>query len=53
MMDELICFCYGYTEEDIKRDLIDNKGRSSILESVAEARKKGTCECEEKHPQKR
>ena len=52
-MADQICYCYGYTEEDIKHDLIVNKGRSSILERVAEARKNGTCECDEKHPQKR
>ena len=52
-MEDLVCYCYNFTHKDIEHDLIINKGESSILEKIAEARKSGICECDEKHPQKR
>jgi len=52
-MAELVCYCHELTREDIKNDLIANKGRSTILERIAESRKNGLCECDDKHPQKR
>ena len=39
-MNELICYCFSFTYKDIERDLILNKGKSSILDKIAEARQK-------------
>jgi hypothetical protein len=50
---KLICYCHGYTEADIIADIKRNKGKSSILQQIKEARKNNTCRCDEKHPQKR
>jgi hypothetical protein len=51
-MSETVCYCFGYTEEDIKKDYIDN-GRSIILERIIEEKKKGNCRCEKTNPNKR
>jgi len=52
-MSDLVCFCYGYSKEDIVNDVVNNKGKSLILETITDARKKGICECDYKHPEKR
>jgi hypothetical protein len=48
-----ICYCFGYSEEDIVRDVVENNGTSSILESIMNEKKKGTCRCETTHPLRR
>ncbi len=48
-----ICYCFGYSEEDIVRDVIENGGISSILERILNEKKKGTCNCKFNHPQGR
>lgn len=53
MKRKLICYCFGYTEEDIIRDVFENKGGSSILERIMVEKKKGTCNCKFNHPQGR
>jgi len=50
---KLICYCHGYTEADIIADVKRNKGESSIMRQIIEARKNNTCQCDEKHPEKR
>ncbi len=50
---KLICYCHGYTEADIIADLKRNKGKSTIMEQIIEARKNNTCKCDEKHPERR
>jgi hypothetical protein len=40
MKKELICYCFGYSEEDIIRDLKENRGISSILEKILNEKKK-------------
>lgn len=52
-MSETICYCFGYTAEDIRQDVRRNGGRSLILERIADERKKGMCRCAELNPQKR
>jgi hypothetical protein len=52
-MKELICYCFEYTEQDILDDLNRNKGKSSILAKIAEARKSNNCRCDVQHPEKR
>lgn len=53
MVNILICYCFEYTEADIQNDLLENNGRSLILEQITEARKNNTCKCDVKHPEKR
>ncbi len=53
MKSPIICYCFGYTEADIESDVLKNHCRSLILETVAEARSTLTCQCDDKHPEKR
>ncbi|NJD55862.1 MAG: BFD-like (2Fe-2S) protein [Nitrospirae bacterium] len=48
--ENLICYCFGYTEEDIVKDVMENRGASSILERILSEKKKGTCRCGTTHP---
>jgi hypothetical protein len=50
---KMICYCFGYTEADIIADVLNHHRRSTILERVAEARRTLTCQCDDKHPEKR
>jgi len=49
-MANQICYCFGYSEEDIIRDVLDNKGVSTILARIANEKKKGGCNCGTNHP---
>ncbi len=51
-MDDLICYCFGYTATDIEED-IRRHGLSTILEKILSEKKAGTCQCAVKHPQGR
>lgn len=51
-MNELICYCFAYTREDIWKDVMDN-GRSLILEKILTEKKFGRCECGIKNPKGR
>ncbi|QJA06526.1 BFD-like (2Fe-2S) protein [Thermosulfurimonas marina] len=51
-MGELICYCFGYTYEDLKEDF-RRHGRSTILEKILAAKKAGACECAHKNPKGR
>ncbi|MBS1113191.1 MAG: hypothetical protein H6Q92_954 [Nitrospirae bacterium] len=53
MDKKLICYCFGYSEEDIIRDVNENKGRSSILEKIVNEKKLGACRCVTTHPLRR
>ena len=53
MATDLICFCFGYSEEDIVRDVRENKGNSLILERILSEKKKGACNCKNNHPEGR
>ena len=50
MKIKLICYCFGYSEEDIVRDVQENMGTSSIMERIQNEKKKGTCNCTRNHP---
>ena len=50
--DELVCFCFGYTREDIETDFIQHR-RSLILEKIAAEKKTGGCDCVKKNPRGR
>ncbi len=49
----IICYCFCYSEADIVEDVLKNQGQSLILERVAEARRTLTCQCDDRHPEKR
>ncbi len=49
-MTNKICYCFGYREEDIIRDVLANKGNSSILELIVNEKKKDGCNCRTNHP---
>lgn len=49
-MNELICYCFNYSEEDIEQDVRKNNGHSAILEKVRAAKEAGACRCFETNP---
>ena len=51
-MKNLICYCFGYTAEDIRQDLTVN-GRSLLMEKIEAAKKFGSCQCALKNPKGR
>ena len=51
-MTALVCYCFKYTEEDIRKDFEVN-GRSTILEKIWEEKKFGNCQCAVKNPKGR
>jgi len=53
MEKNLICYCFGYSEEDIVRDVVENSGTSSILQRILNEKKKGSCNCKVNHPEAR
>ena len=51
-MQDLICYCFGYTALDIEQDISEN-GRSTLMERIVAEKKKGGCQCSEKNPKGR
>ena len=51
-LNQLICYCFDYTEEDIRKDMLAN-GRSMILEEIKLAKQIGGCQCHIKNPKGR
>jgi len=49
----LICYCFGYSEEDINKDVLENNGISLILERILSEKKTGGCNCKTNHPRGR
>jgi hypothetical protein len=52
MSENLICYCFNYTEEDIKTDYIEN-GQSTIMLRLMGEKKNGKCNCESTNPKGR
>jgi len=48
-MQEIVCHCFGYTAEDIKKDALGN-GRSTILARIVAEKAAGGCQCAVKNP---
>jgi hypothetical protein len=48
-VDNLVCYCFGYTGDDIKKDFLAN-GRSLIMEKIMEEKKAAGCDCAAKNP---
>lgn len=51
-MEELVCYCFGYSAADIEEDVRLN-GRSTILEKILSEKKAGACQCAVKNPKGR
>jgi hypothetical protein len=49
ILDNLICYCFKHTKDDIEKDFIKNK-RSLIMEKIIDEKKAGGCSCVEKNP---
>ena len=52
MNSPMVCYCFGYTEEDIRNDFLRH-GRSLIMERIAAEKKRHGCNCRETNPQGR
>jgi len=50
--NELICYCFGYSVNDIEVDAMTN-GRSLILEKIRSEKRVGGCNCADKNPKGR
>ena len=45
MSQDLICYCFNYTADDIKNDFHEN-GQSTIMTRIMNEKKNGKCNCE-------
>jgi len=52
-MNDLICYCFEYSADDIRKDVTANHGRSTILEKIVAAKRAGRCQCAASHPEGR
>jgi len=48
-VNELICYCFGYSVDDIQKDYKEN-GKSAIMEKIQMEKKSGNCHCANKNP---
>ncbi|PLX92968.1 MAG: BFD-like (2Fe-2S) protein [Desulfuromonas sp.] len=53
MVMKTICYCCNFTEEDIRQDVRQHNGLSSILERIVSEKEKGACRCDVMHPEGR
>jgi len=53
MANATVCYCFGYTEADIIRDVIDNGGVSTIIERIMAEKREGNCDCAHVNPKGR
>ena len=51
-LNDLICYCFGFTANDIEQDFIKN-GRSAIIEKIVLEKKTGGCDCANRNPKGR
>jgi hypothetical protein len=51
-LSDLICYCFGYSGEDIEQDYLNN-GRSTIMEKIQMEKKFGNCQCAVENPKGR
>jgi len=49
IVNDLICYCFGYSVHDIQKDYQDN-GKSTIMEKIQTENKFGNCQCGIKNP---
>lgn len=48
-MNDLVCFCFGFTTDDIINDYIEN-GKSLIMKKIIDEKTFGRCQCAVKNP---
>jgi len=48
-VSELVCYCFEYSEDDIKNDFRQH-GKSTIMEKIQMEKKSGNCQCATKNP---
>ncbi len=49
-MEKFVCYCFEYTAADIEKDVLENRGRSTIIERIMAETKAGNCQCQIKNP---
>jgi hypothetical protein len=49
IVNDLICYCFGYSVDDIQKDYLDN-AKSTIMEKIQTEKKFGNCQCTIKNP---
>lgn len=47
-----MCYCFGYSADDIEQDFLTN-GISTIMEKIQVEKKFGNCQCAVKNPKGR
>ena len=47
--NDLVCFCFEFTRNDIEQDYIRN-GQSTIMSKIASEKRSGGCDCANKNP---
>jgi hypothetical protein len=52
MTEQQICYCFNYTDGDIRRDVLAH-GRSTIMERILAEKKAGACRCAVTNPKGR
>lgn len=50
--NDLVCFCFELTRNDIELDYIKN-GQSTIMAKIASEKRSGGCDCAKKNPKGR
>ena len=48
-MTNLICYCFNYTDTDIRLDIRQN-GKSTIMQRILAEKRMGGCQCATKNP---
>ncbi|AWB10876.1 hypothetical protein TDSAC_1537 [Thermodesulfobium acidiphilum] len=49
-MNQTICYCFGFTDNEIKEDVIKNNGISRIEQFIVNKKKEGKCACHLNNP---
>ena len=49
-MTNLICYCFEYTEADIKEDILKNNGKSTLMERIKAEKKQEIASVKQKTP---
>ncbi|MHB8202324.1 MAG: bacterioferritin-associated ferredoxin [Desulfomonilaceae bacterium] len=47
--NQLICYCFGYTRNNLEQDFMTN-GKSLIMEKIMAEKKIGECHCATNNP---
>ena len=51
-MNDLICYCFGYSVDNIQKDYLD-PGMSTIMEKIKMEKRFGNCQCGTKNPKEK